>query len=81
MTVQADLCQTCLETTLLVFPRGRSNVSSNRKPKFLSRKSTKMQEIIGPLRAGSHFLFEPKNVKYFATSKINKHSKKEHFPI
>ena len=24
MTVQPDLCQTCLETTLLVFPRGGS---------------------------------------------------------
>ena len=26
MTVQAGLCQTCLETTLLVFPRGGSFV-------------------------------------------------------
>ena len=26
VTVQPDLCQTCLETTLLVFPRGGSNV-------------------------------------------------------
>ena len=26
MTVQAGLCQTCSETTLLVFPRGGSNI-------------------------------------------------------
>ena len=26
VTVQAGLCQTCSETTLLVFPRGGSNV-------------------------------------------------------
>ena len=26
VTVQLDLCQTCSETTLLVFPRGGSNV-------------------------------------------------------
>ena len=26
MLVQASLCQTCSETTLLVFPRGGSNV-------------------------------------------------------
>ena len=28
VTVQPDLCQTCSETTLLVFPRGGSNISS-----------------------------------------------------
>ena len=27
VTVQPDLCQTCLETTLLVFPRGGSFVN------------------------------------------------------
>ena len=28
MTVQPDLCQTCSQTTLLVFPRGCSNVQN-----------------------------------------------------
>ena len=31
MTVQPDLCQTCSETTLLVFPRGGSFSESNEK--------------------------------------------------
>ena len=31
VTVQPDLCQTCSETTLLVFPRGGSNVSDRRR--------------------------------------------------
>ena len=29
MLVQAGLCRTCSETTLLVFPRGGSNLISN----------------------------------------------------
>ena len=41
VAIQADLCQTCSETTLLVFPRGGSIITalySIHCPHFLNRK-------------------------------------------
>ena len=42
VTVQPDLCQTCSETTLLVFPRGGSNSTMKTRQTIIQGKELKL---------------------------------------